>query len=242
MKSIMDLMFLKAASGGGVLVEQTAAGNPATFTTNVRKEIVSMTIPIFATQEGSGTPSQDNVRPIVGQNGLIVYHSGTDTSNPEVITAIEGATIYGGTFDLTTGEISVTHFYASLYPAGAASGFFYTTTGEAKIPMIESLNAELMADRFKIIPNTSGYETESAVTFYANGIIRWVEYDCKSMTLQEYRTYLAQHPEKIGHVCYKLQTPITGTFDPKSITTLKGVNNIWSNSSGTNTVVYLEKE
>lgn len=78
--NLRQLLFLKAS--GGKATENTATGNPLTFTTNIAKPLKSLLIPWTPTQAGSGDPSPENVRSISGITGLTVSNSGADTSNP----------------------------------------------------------------------------------------------------------------------------------------------------------------
>lgn len=73
-----------AGASGGKLVEQTATGNPLTFTTNVTKPLKSLLIPWTPTQSGTGDPSPSNVRPIVGVDGVNVVHGGINAFDGEM--------------------------------------------------------------------------------------------------------------------------------------------------------------
>ena len=73
--TLKKLMFMKAAAGGSV-IEDTATGNPLTFTTDKAKPLKSLLIPFTPVQSGSGDPSPDNVRPVTGWTGLNVWHGG----------------------------------------------------------------------------------------------------------------------------------------------------------------------
>ena len=73
--TLKKLMFMKAAAGGSV-IEDTATGNPLTFNTNVAKPLRSLLIPFTPVQSGTGDPSPDNVRPVVGITGLTAWRTG----------------------------------------------------------------------------------------------------------------------------------------------------------------------
>lgn len=81
--TLRKLMLLKGATGAP-LNEYTATGNPLTFNTNKAKPLPSVLATWQPHQSGSGDPSPDNVRPISGMSGVTVYHSGEDTSDPDV--------------------------------------------------------------------------------------------------------------------------------------------------------------
>lgn len=56
------------------------------------------------TQEGSGDPSLDNVRPIKGRDSVTVERCGENLANINQITLALPSTIYGGEVDAATGE------------------------------------------------------------------------------------------------------------------------------------------
>ena len=56
------------------------------------------------TQEGSGDPSLDNVRPMKGRNSVTVERCGENLANINQITLALPSTIYGGEVDAATGE------------------------------------------------------------------------------------------------------------------------------------------
>ena len=78
---VRKLLMLKAFAKGIPINEYTATGNPLTFETNLTENLLQMLCP-FSPVQASGTPSPTNVLPITGFNGVTVYHSGQDTSNP----------------------------------------------------------------------------------------------------------------------------------------------------------------
>ena len=95
------------------ITETTESGAIANFTDGaddlVMHHVVAEINPV---QSGSGDPSPSNIRPISGWTGCTVYHSEADTSNPETISISwqsEAGTVYGGTIDVATGLLTVTH-------------------------------------------------------------------------------------------------------------------------------------
>lgn len=72
----MDMMSLRRR----VLVNQnklvSASGNPLTFNTPLTKPLKECVVRFTPKQSGSGTPSPENVREIVGKNGITVWQSG----------------------------------------------------------------------------------------------------------------------------------------------------------------------
>ena len=80
------------------------------FSTDTVVSLPSVAADIAPAQSGSGTPSPDNVRPITGRTGLTLTHTdGDDSSTIAVDWTDDAGTIYGGTLDLVTGKLTVTH-------------------------------------------------------------------------------------------------------------------------------------
>lgn len=69
-------LMVLGAMAGGKLVEDTATGNPLTFTTDKAKPLKSLLIPFSPQQEGTGDPSPQNIRSILPMNGLKVQQTG----------------------------------------------------------------------------------------------------------------------------------------------------------------------
>jgi hypothetical protein len=87
---------------------KTASGSVATFETDMTENLISCVADIVATQSGSGTPSPSNPRPISGHSSCTV----TANSTPYVCNF--GQTVYGGTVDVCTGVMTLTHIGAYL--------------------------------------------------------------------------------------------------------------------------------
>ena len=63
-------------------VEDTATGNPATFTTDLAKPLTGAKIYFNPVQEGGGDPSPENIRNISGWTGANVVRCGKNLLNP----------------------------------------------------------------------------------------------------------------------------------------------------------------
>ena len=75
-------LLLMCAESGGKTVEDTATGNPLTFTTDIARPLKSLLIPFTPQQEWSGDPSPSNIRSILPWNGLKVFGGGKNLLNP----------------------------------------------------------------------------------------------------------------------------------------------------------------
>lgn len=94
-RPIRKLLMLHALAGGGSVVEDTVTGNPLTFLTDLAKPLRSVLATWQPHQSGSGDPSPSNVRPVVGMDGVNVWHSG--------VNVFDGI-LENGYLNTTTGE------------------------------------------------------------------------------------------------------------------------------------------
>ena len=171
-----------------------------------------------------------NICPISGLTGLSVYVSPTqdpdDATVYNVDWSAQAGTVYHGTVDVVTGELTVDMVSVNLNPAAKyenANGYFwYTTNTELSIGAISGLNAGLISNRLVALSNVAETTQEGKIVFYANGIIRWKEQG--SLSLADYRTYLASNPLQI---VYELATPLTYQLTPQEIGVLTGTNYVW---------------
>ena len=82
---------------------ESYTGNPIIFNTgDLEKEVLSLNVELLPVQEGSGTPSPQNIRPITGRTQTdVVDSNGTDTTTTTVTLP---HTVYGADVDVTGGE------------------------------------------------------------------------------------------------------------------------------------------
>lgn len=242
--NLKALMLLKAAGGEPIpLDEITVTGNPVVFSTDVKKALKGLSIPFAPTQTGSGDPSPSNVRPIYGLTSLNIYHSGEDTHSPNVIPVSWQAgqgEVFGGTLDAVTGLLTID--CGSMIFTGAetedwkvesndnfyiktSSDFVRQTTTSTMICNVALSDSNLYEGKCKIT-STGNFNIKIGATI---GVF----------TVADFRTWLSTHNV---HVVCMLATPRTVQLSPVSIKTLVGENNLWTDTSGTNTVKYLKKE
>ena len=150
-----------------------------------------------------------------------------------------GRTVYGGILDKVTGKLVVDRAYelidTVMNKSEDSSGYFwYSTTSELGIEPIKDTSAKLISNRLIKANNVGNSSPEGCIAFFANGIIRWKEQG--SMSLAEYRTYIAENPLAI---CYELKEPRTYFLTNQEIALFEGQNNVWSDS-GDVRVVYQE--
>lgn len=231
-----DLLFLAGASGKAV--EATATGNPLTFLTDLAKPLKSLLIPFTPVQSGSGDPSPQNVRPIVPWEGLKVYHSGADTSNPIETDISFPSPVYGGEHEAVSGKL-LNNYEGHVTTWGAiktdrTSGGYRqgVITFENEIPVSGQSGA-------------SGTYQKCNIAKY-----QWDDFNGTShfYTAGQDGAYVARillpddTPDETEIVVIaKLKTPQEITLTPEQITALKGENTIWSDANGDCSVTFLKK-
>lgn len=109
--TLRRLIFAKMAAGEA-LVEAAATGNPLTFLTEKAKPLKSLLIPFTPVQSGTGDPSPENVRPIVGLTGLTAWRTGKNLLNDVKRYEATETTVYFG--ETVGGEYS-TRLKAGIY-------------------------------------------------------------------------------------------------------------------------------
>ena len=225
---LKKLMFLKAAIGGSeVFVEKTATGNPVSFTTQIAKRVKSITVPLSYTQAGSGDPSPSNVRPITGVSSFTFTHN---NSSIDVVFPAEPGTVYGGSLDLVSGVLTLTH------------QILVTTWGEGASPSVLT-NNEKRSFEFSSACVAAG----STATGKCNiATWRWDFGDTVHFYNHQMYSYVFLPIETSDsteiQIVGKLAEPITVQLDPHSIKAIKGTNTFSTDIAGDLTVKYYDKQ
>lgn len=159
-------------------------------------------------------------------------------------------TVYGGTVDVVTGVLTVTHAFETITKDGAWYSF---TTGTANSSAVIQLSEW---QNVKYVDGSSSYngaisstgvelqnywvnarENESCANmgfaYSSGGQLRVHMTDIASIT--DLASFKAAFPDT--QICYPLATPKTYQLTPQQITALKGQNNVWCDTGNT-TVQY----
>lgn len=218
----------------------TASGAVASFPDGADNlPVKKLVIHIKPAQDGSGDPSPTNVRPISGWTGCNIAHSGADTSDPTVVSISwqsEAGTVYGGTLDVTSGVLTVTHAKRTLTASGVTFNDRIPTqnrvwfTQNDKAIYIQSDDPLTMCETAIVSPEKY---TAFNPDWFCIGIgsgnqetyIGGVTYLPGVTDLSTFKTWLNNNP--ITYT-YKLKTPQVYQLTPQEINTLLGQNNIWA--------------
>ena len=144
-----------------------------------------------------------------------------------------GQTVYGGTLDVTNGELVIDNICInpSDFTISRVSGNGTTTTVLiGGITQGKALTA--ISNRFSetIPPDTAGRMAQLATEIY----VILLTADLTSDTNNGVRDWFSNNPTQI---CYELATPVTVQLTPHEVTALLGSNNVWADSGDT-TVEY----
>lgn len=203
-------------------------GNSIDFKTDIKAPLESCIVEFSPIQEGVGTPSFENVRPIRGWDGITVHYNDTvfDIQFPK--------TIFGGYVDLITGEIVET-WQEYVYPNssnifydlgdgyyevgfGAVRGKGY---GSAKNSMCSKLSYSWSKE-----PRKVGYNLDYVLNG-SSGRFHSLIYSDSTITSSTVRQWFIDNNIQLVRITY---TSNSYYIEPSIINTLKGHNNIYSDA------------
>lgn len=225
--------------------------------------IKTLTIDLPVMQEGSGDPSPDNVRPIVGRTIVQVSHSAADTTTPTVIPIpipSSAGTVYGGNLTINsdgTGALTVTEvrfeFDGTEAWAAAAQGlhrFFRHKLGNVGTYKLVS-DADVCSHYTRTAISSSsegvGYALVNSSAYSGYFVyVRPAGLTAENMTEAQFKALLADWAAA-GTPLQITASPAEPTVYPldaeqvqtilAQLKTLYGVNNVWSDA-GDVTVEY----
>lgn len=103
-------------------------------------------VEITPTQEGTGAPSPENVRPIMGWDSVNIHQSNGDQN--KTYTVQLGQTVYGGTVDAVTGEGVETWLYHLLTSSNTTTSMLKANSNETSVLFgISRINGEFISNQ-----------------------------------------------------------------------------------------------
>lgn len=214
-----------------LLPMQTVTGNPAVIET-LEGYPLALSASWAPKQEGSGTPSPDNVRPIKGRNNVKITRK--NEAQEDSITLTLPTTIYGGEVDVETGKgINATGYIEltgagnwRLYTKGKTDAYMLDVAANiAANPILAAVSSHLTWRQYAYAEAGS----EGNFAFQSNGMIIYFCVTQTYKTVNEWKAYLAaQYAAGTPvQVAYKLATPesFTATGGGR-IDALAGTNTI----------------
>lgn len=192
---------------------------------------LNITTYIKAVQEGEGDPSLDNVRPIRGWSSL------TLTRNDDTYTQALPETVYGGSYNWATGELTIESILVTFdgteqWRYNPAYRGFYTSGGKPYIAdkVVPVLNRYTGRIGLSNLPN--GY---AAISVGSPDWIICVRDDTYEGDIHRFKTALAQWAEAQMplQLVRVLKEPIVVRLDSHPIPALPGVNTLQSDCGDT---------
>lgn len=240
-KKTVDALCPPFESSGGVVQCNPVEGYP-----------LGVKSRIDAVQEGTGDPSPDNVRPIIGWE-VTELHQSNDGGTEKTYTAALPETVYGGELDWETGVLTADrvklamngnenwYIVSNANQNGTVFALIYAYPGAivytndaawANVPFVCSHFKRANATLSDL--NLNGSRLNSA--WYFNGNARFVYGEPNGGTdIDDWKSFLSsQYSAGMPvTVVYGLAEPYTIQLTPQQIAALSGVNTLYSNSGDT---------
>lgn len=192
----------------------------------------------------SGFEPYSNICPISGHTDVTVTVASTSGGSGEDTTVSLGRTVYGGTLDVTTGELTVTKAYKNLTTARNISGT-YQGSIIYNVGSPETSDADFskpfICNSLKYVgdnPYSADWKYGACINANSSSFNLWIK-DGAFVDVADATTYLGTHPTEI---CYYLATPQTFNLTKEQIQTLLGQNYVSHDGGGTISLVYIKKD
>lgn len=157
----------------------------------------------------------------------------------ETVTTDLGRTVYGGTVDLVTGELTVTHGIVDLGTLTWQTRYTGSTnkTLSALPPYLynKRTGLEAICDKYPIVEQVGSVAALNEPDSKTVGIYGYIHPTAQADP--QFYMVLPIGDTPSGNICYKLATPQTYQLTPAQILALLGGNTIWSDA-GQVTVKY----
>lgn len=224
-KQIIDTLCPPLEETGNPVVCYPVAGYP-----------LDVTVSWGPTQEGSGTPSPENIRPIKGRDSVTI----TRQEDNQVITLTLPETVYGGEVDAVTGEGQETWKTLTLDGTGkwqaqptatpGKFGFVFKVPGIAT-PENPGIKGDIVCSQYPAVTANDTYICKNGISVEAqeNYYLRIYDDTHSGETTDEWKSYLAARyaAGTPVQVCYKLKEPVPFTATgAQPIPALSGTNTL----------------
>lgn len=202
----------------------TASGS-AVLVTIAEPKIERLKVTFSPTQTGSGTPSPSNVRPIYGW-GTIMASIGTVPVDISL-----GGTYYGGTVDLVSGTMTVTHSLVVYDGSSDESwGVENSTAGANFYIKVSDADSEDNLGGSQICNvaatrKSAGWVAGAFFISASKNLNLAIGNLISISTVSEFKTWLTTHNVQLY---YKLTTPQTISLSPQTILALRGQQTVTS--------------
>ena len=213
---------------------ETYSGSIVSFDGTETTAIKSLKVNITPKQSGTGDPSPSNVRPISGWDSINIYVSPTTSAEDgTTITTNLPQTVYGGTLDIVSGELTVTHkavdmgglTYNHVPLSNSRHGFSTPTIADLKAEENTSVPIDAIASMYKAVNYVGSWVNGNMSYNGAVGNKKIIFINNDYTDASSFKTAMAGQT-----VVYPLATPIEIQLTPTEVNTLLGANNIWADA------------
>ena len=187
-------------------------------------------------QEGSGTPSLENIRPIKGRDSVTI----TRQEDNQVITLTLPETVYGGEVDAVSGEgkqtwklltLDGTEAWASETTNIIGKVGFDLHVGDIQTPTLPNYKGQIVCTKYATLSANETYRAQTGISVEAenNKYFRIYDEAYADKGTDAWKAYLAAQyaAGKPVQVCYKLATPTPFTATGgTSLPALDGANTV----------------
>ena len=188
----------------------------------------SCTSLITGYQEGSGTPSPSNVRP------LHAFSSADLTANGQTYTFTFGKDIYQGSIDWWTGVVRATWLLDTFYGSPSEAWEIRsdgTTSRRFNLLLAHSVPSEYVANYLHWSDTAVGEWGTYNIRGADNNNLAVKDNQSQFATVEAFKTYLSSNPLQLA---YELANPIEIPLGGINILTQEGQNNIFCDTGDTN--------
>lgn len=173
-----------------------------------------------------------NICPISGRTSVTITDYDSE-SNTATVTIQLGQTVYGGTLNVTTGVLTITHAIEDMgsltYDYQSANNIFNSTSA---LPGAASQNVFINSISSAYHENQTGMTSMINGDFKVQAGIIYVK-DARFTSGSDFKTAVTGQT-----VCYELAAPTTLQLTPTQLTMLKGCNRLSSDGGGSMSITY----
>lgn len=204
---------------GSTALLKAAAARPA-------RSILTALLPL---QEGEGTPSRSNIRPILPLTAASLYRAAerTDSAVPVAQQQLP-ADFYAGTLDWTTGALVSTHGCVTLQGTGVnwirgGNNFYIELQGIAE-------KAELISNQFVLSTKAQTTLPEGTMRQGSTPDRICFANPGNALSVEEWKAQWDAQPIEL---LFELAQPVTYALSPRQLMLLQGQNALWCDAGET---------
>lgn len=182
-----------------------------------------------------------NICEIEGIDEITFYHSGEDTQDPESALVEIGQEVYGGYYDkdlgiVLTQKIKVYDGSENWSLDAPSKPWLFSVPAPSDIKQGNASSLYVFSDMFVATDNIWSISGYGILNNYTGLKVGYPTADGDVSILKSLLN------KKSLTVCYQLETPIIIPADAVNFETVKGVNNVWSDTNGETEVKFFVKE